>query len=63
MTGVQTCALPISHRLSTLRSFDRIVVLDRGRVTQDGSPEELLRRDGPYRALMESELARLRQAA
>jgi ATP-binding cassette subfamily B protein len=55
--------IAIAHRLSTLRSFDRIVVLDRGRVTQDGSPEELLRRDGPYRALMESELARLRQAA
>ena len=52
-----------AHRLSTLRSFDRIVVLDRGHVTQDGSPEELLRRDGPYRSLMESELARLRQAA
>jgi ATP-binding cassette subfamily B protein len=55
--------IAIAHRLSTLRSFDRIVVLDRGHVTQDGSPEELLRRDGPYRSLMESELARLRQAA
>ena len=55
--------IAIAHRLSTLRSFDRIVVLDRGHVTQDGSPDELLRRDGPYRSLMESELARLRQAA
>ena len=55
--------IAIAHRLSTLRSFDRIVVLDRGRVIQDGAPEELLRRDGPYRALMESELARLQQAA
>jgi hypothetical protein len=32
-------------------------------VAQDGSPEELLRRSGPYRALMESELARLQRAA
>ena len=55
--------IAIAHRLSTLRSFDRIVVLDRGRVTQDGSPEELLRRSGPYRTLMESELARLQKAA
>jgi ATP-binding cassette subfamily B protein len=55
--------IAIAHRLSTLRSFDRIVVLDRGRVVQDGSPEELLRRSGPYRALMESELARLQRAA
>jgi ATP-binding cassette subfamily B protein len=55
--------IAIAHRLSTLRSFDRIVVLDRGRVAQDGPPEELLRRSGPYRTLMESELARLQKAA
>jgi ATP-binding cassette subfamily B protein len=55
--------IAIAHRLSTLRSFDRIVVLDRGRVAQDGSPEELLRRGGPYRVLMEGELARLRRVA
>ena len=55
--------IAIAHRLSTLRSFDRIVVLDRGRVMQDGAPDELLRRDGPYRALMEGELSRLRRAA
>ena len=39
--------IAIAHRLSTLRSFDRIVVLDRGRVAQDGPPDELLRRSGP----------------
>jgi ATP-binding cassette subfamily B protein len=55
--------IAIAHRLSTLRSFDRIVVLDRGRVVQDGSPDELLRRGGPYRALVEGELARLQRAA
>ncbi len=55
--------IAIAHRLSTLRSFDRIVVLERGRVIQDGSPDELLRRGGPYRALMEGELARLQRAA
>jgi ATP-binding cassette subfamily B protein len=55
--------IAIAHRLSTLRSFDRIVVLERGRVMQDGSPDELLRRGGPYRALMEGELARLQRAA
>ena len=53
----------IAHRLSTLRSFDRIVVLDRGRVVQDGSPDELLRRGGPYRTLVDGELARLQRAA
>ena len=53
----------IAHRLSTLRNFDRIVVLKSGRVVQDGPPEELLRRDGPYRVLVDGELARLRRAA
>ena len=56
--------IAIAHRLSTLRSFDRIV---RPRATgaslQDGPPDELMRRRGPYRALVESEVARLRQAA
>ena len=56
-----TCA--IAHRLSTLRSFDRIVVLDRGCVVQDGPPDELLRQVGPYRALVDGELARLQRAA
>jgi ATP-binding cassette subfamily B protein len=31
----------IGHRLSTLRSFDRIVVLQGGRIIQDGAPETL----------------------
>jgi ATP-binding cassette subfamily B protein len=53
----------IAHRLSTLRAFDRIVFLEHGRVLQDGPPDELMRRRGPYRALVESEVARLRQAA
>jgi ATP-binding cassette subfamily B multidrug efflux pump len=55
--------IAIAHRLSTLRGFDRIVFLDRGNVLQDGPPDELMRRRGPYRALVESEVARLRQAA
>jgi ATP-binding cassette subfamily B protein len=55
--------IAIAHRLSTLRSFDRIVVLERGRTVQDGSPEDLLHRDGPYRTLMKEELGRLDRRA
>jgi ATP-binding cassette subfamily B protein len=40
--------IAIAHRLSTLNSFDRIVVLERGRIIEDGSPTDLCRRDGPY---------------
>jgi ATP-binding cassette subfamily B protein len=41
----------ISHRASTLRAADRIVVLDLGRVVESGTHEELLERNGAYAAL------------
>lgn len=40
--------IAIAHRLSTLNTFDRIVVLERGRIVEDGTPSELLRRQGVY---------------
>ncbi len=51
--------IAIAHRLSTLRDFDRILVLDKGKIVQDGAPMMLLRRPGPYRELVEREAARL----
>ena len=44
--------IAIAHRLSTVSNFDRIVVLQGGRVIQDGAPAELLRDQGIYRDLM-----------
>ena len=44
--------IAIAHRLSTLRSFDRIVVMDRGRIIDDGPPAILAARPGPYRDLL-----------
>jgi ATP-binding cassette subfamily B protein len=44
--------IAIAHRLSTLQNFDRIVVMDKGCVIDDGSPEELASRPGPYRDLL-----------
>jgi len=41
----------IAHRLSTVRSADRIVVLERGRVVQQGSYDELMEADGTFRRL------------
>jgi ATP-binding cassette, subfamily B, bacterial len=38
----------IAHRLSTLDSFDRIVVLDRGKIIEDGPPRKLLQTLGAY---------------
>jgi NHLM bacteriocin system ABC transporter peptidase/ATP-binding protein len=46
-------SLVFAHRLSTVRDADQIVVLDAGRIVQQGRHEELLAVDGPYRALVE----------
>jgi ATP-binding cassette, subfamily B, bacterial len=51
--------IAIAHRLSTLRNFDRIVVLVDGRVVEQGPPGELMARRGPYHALIERERIRL----
>jgi ATP-binding cassette subfamily B protein len=55
--------IAIAHRLSTLRSFDRIVVLQEGRAVQDGAPDHLIRRDGLYRELVMREMNRLSKQA
>jgi subfamily B ATP-binding cassette protein MsbA len=46
----------IAHRLSTVRAADRILVLDRGRLVEQGTHEELIQRSGRYRALYEAQL-------
>ncbi len=41
----------VAHRLSTLASFDRIIVLRDGRIVEDGPPQELRRQGGEFDAL------------
>jgi ATP-binding cassette subfamily B protein len=43
----------ISHRITTLREADNILVLENGRVTQQGTHEQLLNQGGLYRRIAE----------
>jgi ATP-binding cassette subfamily B protein len=49
----------IAHRLGTLRNFDRVVMLQGGRIIEDGPPDILLQGKGPYRELVAREMGRL----
>jgi ATP-binding cassette, subfamily B, bacterial len=55
--------IAIAHRLSTVHHFDRIVVLQGGRVVQDGPPDQLMQEEGIYRSLVLREMSRLAKQA
>ncbi len=46
----------ISHRISAVRDADHIIVLDHGRLAEEGTHAELLKRGGPYAQLHEEQL-------
>ena len=47
----QRTAIVVSHRLSTLRDADRLLVFEEGRLVEQGSPQELLMQGGAYSKL------------
>jgi ATP-binding cassette subfamily B protein len=51
--------IAIAHRLATLRNFDRVVMLQAGRIIEDGPPDRLMLGAGPYRELVTREMGRL----
>ncbi|MGE3812888.1 MAG: ATP-binding cassette domain-containing protein, partial [Candidatus Nanopelagicales bacterium] len=50
-----TTSFVIAHRLSTISDADSILVVDRGRIVQQGTHEDLLAQDGLYRQLWTSQ--------
>jgi len=49
-------AIVIAHRLSTVKHADKIVVLDKGRVVEEGSHEQLVAKKGEYYRLIKNQL-------
>ena len=49
-----TCIV-VAHRLSTIRDCDEIIVMDRGKVVERGTHEELYKNDGLYKKLVSSD--------
>lgn len=55
--GMEITRVVIAHRLSTIRGADRIYVLDGGRLVQQGTFAELAGAEGPFRRLIQQQLA------
>ncbi|MNO00714.1 Lipid A export ATP-binding/permease protein MsbA [compost metagenome] len=54
--------LVIAHRLSTILAADRILVMEEGRLAEEGTHQELLERNGLYARLFRTQFARDRSA-
>jgi ATP-binding cassette, subfamily B, bacterial len=51
--------IAIAHRLATLRNFDRVIMLQGGKIIEDGPPDRLMQGAGPYQELVTREMSRL----
>jgi ATP-binding cassette subfamily B protein len=58
--GATTVA--ISHRFATVREAERVVVLDQGQITEDGTHEDLIAADGRYAELFRLQAKRFEEA-
>jgi ABC-type multidrug transport system fused ATPase/permease subunit len=52
-------SIVIAHRLATIQNADKILVLDKGHIAEEGTHQELLAQGGLYRKLYELQFAEL----
>lgn len=57
VVGRRRGLLTVAHRLATAREADRVIVLEDGRIVEEGPPAELIRQGGRFGALVELEAA------
>lgn len=50
----ESTVLSVAHRLDTIVDYDRIIVLDSGRVVEEGDPRDLLKHASAFKSLYES---------
>ncbi len=56
LESLRVTRIVIAHRLSTIQNADRILVMDRGRIVDQGRYDELVAREGPFRELARRQL-------
>lgn len=54
--GPDTTVIEVAHDLEVARRADRVIVMENGRIAEDGAPQVLARSDGPFRRLANSPL-------
>jgi ABC-type multidrug transport system fused ATPase/permease subunit len=52
LAGLESTRIVIAHRLSTIKHCDRIIMLDKGRIIEDGKYDELIEKGGHFAELV-----------
>jgi ATP-binding cassette subfamily B protein len=56
LAHTNTTVIAIAHRLSTLKSMDKIIVMEKGKIIESGTHEELLNKDSSYNKLWQIQI-------